>query len=147
MIPGLLHFSSINLATPAPPLGMMELVTSQQLEETGKIGVGAVEDLTQRQLLMLDACVSCGRCEEACPAFAVGKPLSPKKIVQDVRGYLNQVGPLMLNQSGSGDDDDSLGPKLHGEAIAADLMRKLEISAADLIDCAYIDLLHAEKLQ
>jgi hypothetical protein len=34
-----------------------------------------------------------------------------------------------------------------GEAVAADIMGQLEISAADLIDCAYIDLLRAERMQ
>jgi Fe-S oxidoreductase len=29
--------------------------------------------------------MECGRCEEACPAFATEKPLSPKKVVQDLR--------------------------------------------------------------
>jgi Fe-S oxidoreductase len=29
--------------------------------------------------------MECGRCEEACPAYATGKPLSPKKVVQDLK--------------------------------------------------------------
>ncbi|MEC9483302.1 MAG: (Fe-S)-binding protein, partial [Halomonas sp.] len=29
-------------------------------------------------------CVQCGRCEAACPAFAAGQPLNPKKLIQDM---------------------------------------------------------------
>ena len=36
------------------------------------------------QLLGFDACVQCGRCETACPAFAAGLPLNPKKLIQDL---------------------------------------------------------------
>jgi Fe-S oxidoreductase len=32
--------------------------------------------------------MECGRCEEACPAFATEKPLSPKKVVQDLKGLM-----------------------------------------------------------
>ena len=36
------------------------------------------------QLLSFDACVQCGKCEAACPAFAAGQPLNPKKLIQDL---------------------------------------------------------------
>ncbi len=48
------------------------------------LGVRAIEDFAWNQLLGFDACVSCGRCEAACPAFAAGQPLTPKKFVQDL---------------------------------------------------------------
>ena len=45
-------------------------------------GVNRITDFTWKQLLDSEACVSCGRCEENCPAFISGKPLSPRKIVR-----------------------------------------------------------------
>jgi len=45
-------------------------------------GVGQVQDFTWKQLLDSDACVNCGRCEQNCPAFLSGQPLSPQKVVQ-----------------------------------------------------------------
>lgn len=51
-------------------------------EET--VGTYSVADFTWKQLLEAEACVSCGRCEENCPAFLTGKPLSPRKIIQDL---------------------------------------------------------------
>ncbi|WP_407295025.1 dimethylglycine demethylation protein DgcB [Stutzerimonas zhaodongensis] len=48
------------------------------------LGVEKPEDFTWNQLLGFDACVQCGRCEAACPAFAAGQPLNPKKLIQDM---------------------------------------------------------------
>ncbi|MFT7412434.1 MAG: Fe-S oxidoreductase [Paraglaciecola sp.] len=52
--------------------------------EKDKLGVDKPEDFKWSQLLSFDACVECGRCEKACPAFAAGQPLNPKKIIQDM---------------------------------------------------------------
>jgi Fe-S oxidoreductase len=51
---------------------------------TPSFGVGKPADFTWNQLLSFDACVQCGKCEAACPAFAAGQPLNPKKLVQDL---------------------------------------------------------------
>ena len=36
------------------------------------------------QRLSLDACTNCGRCQEVCPAYASGRDLSPRLVVQDL---------------------------------------------------------------
>lgn len=55
---------------------------------TEVMGARSIGDFPGKYLLDSYACVSCGRCQDACPAFATGKPLSPKKVVQDIRGLL-----------------------------------------------------------
>lgn len=52
--------------------------------EKDKLGVEKPKDFKWNQLLSFDACVECGRCEKACPAFAAGQPLNPKKLIQDM---------------------------------------------------------------
>jgi Fe-S oxidoreductase len=47
-------------------------------------GVGKPVEFKWNQLLSFDACVQCGKCEAACPAFAAGQPLNPKKLIQDL---------------------------------------------------------------
>ncbi|MFC1839455.1 (Fe-S)-binding protein [Thermodesulfobacteriota bacterium] len=47
-------------------------------------GAHYVNDFTWKQLLDTEACVSCGRCEENCPAFISGKPLSPRKVIRQI---------------------------------------------------------------
>ena len=49
-----------------------------------KLGVEKPVDFRWNQLLSFDACVQCGKCEAACPAFAAGQPLNPKKFIQDM---------------------------------------------------------------
>jgi len=48
-------------------------------------GVANIEEFTKRQLLHLDACIRCGRCQDNCPAYLSEKPLSPKKFIQDLK--------------------------------------------------------------
>ena len=59
-------------------------VSLEEVEETGRYGVGKASDFTRRQLLSFDACTECGRCQEVCPATSTGKALSPMKVVMDV---------------------------------------------------------------
>ncbi len=49
-----------------------------------EFGVSTPSDFRWNQLLSFDACVQCGKCEQACPAFAAGQPLNPKKLIQDL---------------------------------------------------------------
>lgn len=53
-------------------------------DSNAPLGVEKPKDFTWNQLLGFDACVQCGRCEAACPAFAAGQPLNPKKLIQDM---------------------------------------------------------------
>jgi len=53
-------------------------------DPTAPLGVEKPKDFTWNQLLGFDACVQCGKCEAACPAFAAGQPLNPKKLIQDM---------------------------------------------------------------
>ncbi|MDO8688872.1 MAG: (Fe-S)-binding protein [Dehalococcoidia bacterium] len=64
------------------------------------LGAGRIVDLSWKDLLDLDACTRCGRCQEGCPAYASGKPLSPKKVVQDLKGHLTAFGPRWLADRG-----------------------------------------------
>ena len=116
---------SLSIATQNKQLGRLEAIDLEEVEETGRFGVGRVQDFTDRQLLELDACVSCGRCEDACPAFEAGKPLSPRDVVQDVRKHFNQAGPIIFAaRKAEKDEDDATAtlPKLHGDVIGAETL-------------------------
>jgi Fe-S oxidoreductase/nitrate reductase gamma subunit len=51
-------------------------------------GVSKLADLNWKQLLELDACTSCGRCQDVCPAYNSGKVLSPKWLILDTRDHM-----------------------------------------------------------
>jgi len=63
---------------------------SINLEEAEIFGAAKVEDFSWKQLLDLGACTRCGRCQDACPAYASGKPLSPKQVIQDLRAHFEE---------------------------------------------------------
>jgi len=63
------------------------------IEKAETFGTGKIEDFTWKQLLDLDACTRCGRCQDNCPAHLSGKALSPKKVIQDLKDHLGQVYP------------------------------------------------------
>ncbi|RFC65178.1 DUF3483 domain-containing protein [Fulvimarina endophytica] len=52
--------------------------------DAAKLGREEPADFAWNRLLSFDACIQCGRCEAACPAFAAGQPLSPKHLIADL---------------------------------------------------------------
>ncbi|MCS7002501.1 MAG: heterodisulfide reductase-related iron-sulfur binding cluster, partial [Dehalococcoidia bacterium] len=58
------------------------------IERGETLGVASATDLTWKQILDTSACIRCGRCHAVCPATESGKPLSPKKLILDIRQHL-----------------------------------------------------------
>jgi len=54
-------------------------------EDELRFGAGAAKDLTWKQVLDTFSCTECGRCQDACPAYATGKILSPKLVIMGLR--------------------------------------------------------------
>ncbi len=85
---GILHVltAPVNiLLRRAEPSGVVAAV---DLEKAERFGISAIEGFTKKALLDLVACTECGRCQEACPAWATGKPLTPKGVILDLRDHL-----------------------------------------------------------
>jgi Fe-S oxidoreductase/nitrate reductase gamma subunit len=62
-------------STPSGELAALDL------EKSEVFGLEKLPDFTWKDNLDAFACMECGRCQDACPAFASDKPLSPKMIV------------------------------------------------------------------
>jgi Fe-S oxidoreductase len=71
-------------------------------ENATKFGANDVEDLSWKQLLDGYTCTECGRCTDSCPANITGKPLSPKKIIEDIRKRTMEKAPF-LSHSNNGE--------------------------------------------
>jgi Fe-S oxidoreductase len=65
------------------PRGRLPGMDLEQVE--GTFGVRTIADLTGKDLLDGFTCTECGRCQDACPAWATGKPLNPRSLIMGIR--------------------------------------------------------------
>jgi len=61
-------------------------------ESIEQFGATKMEDLQWYQLMDAYACIMCLRCQEVCPAYNTGKPLSPAALEINKRYYFNEHG-------------------------------------------------------
>ncbi|MGA1597239.1 MAG: (Fe-S)-binding protein, partial [Candidatus Nanopelagicales bacterium] len=59
-------------------------------------GVGRTEDFTWKDTLDFATCTECGRCQSQCPAWATGKPLSPKLMIMNLREASFAKAPYVM---------------------------------------------------
>jgi len=119
------------LLRPPRPLGALKPI---DFETSETFGVSNVSDFTKKQLLDCYSCVVCGRCQDACPAYATDKPLNPKKVVQDIKEHLLQVGPELLG-SRSEVSATNPGNTLVGEVVTEDEMLACTTCGACVESC------------
>ena len=87
-------------------------IDPEEMTEEDVFGAGKVEDLHFKQLLDLATCTECGRCQDQCPAWNTGKPLSPKLLITDLRDHLFEKAPFLLGEA------DPEQPGGHDPAVA-----------------------------
>src|SRR5580700_217807 len=88
----LIPFTKVkHILTSAGSLLVRDPLAAQRLPrvptEQARPGAQFITDFNWKQLLNLDACTKCGRCHEACPARAVGAPLSPRDVILSLREF------------------------------------------------------------
>jgi Fe-S oxidoreductase len=82
--------------------------------DTDVFGLGAIEDFTWKGMLDMATCTECGRCQSQCPAWATGKPLSPKQVILDLRDHAFAKAPYLL--AGSDAERAALPAPVRAEA-------------------------------
>jgi Fe-S oxidoreductase/nitrate reductase gamma subunit len=86
----ILHLFSSSLSIFFRNLEAKGALTSMDLETSETYGVGRLEEFSWRNLLELDACMRCGRCQEMCPAHLTQKHLNPKRVIQDLKHHMER---------------------------------------------------------
>ncbi|WP_342741782.1 heterodisulfide reductase-related iron-sulfur binding cluster [Boudabousia marimammalium] len=112
----------------------LTMETLEELPEDAKLGVGSISDFTWKGLLDFSTCTECGRCQELCPAWSTGKPLSPKLFTLALRDHHAATAAFMraaqeLEQPGESPAEDANGdfpsdlftpiPEHSGDVLAA----------------------------
>jgi Fe-S oxidoreductase len=79
--------------------GRLEPLRFDVPDEQMRFGVATIGDLTRKEVVDAFSCTECGRCQDACPAYATGKVLSPKLVIMGVRdGIFSQnEAPIVGN--------------------------------------------------
>jgi Fe-S oxidoreductase/nitrate reductase gamma subunit len=97
----------------------------ENIEEAETLGISKLEEFSWKRRLDFDACVECGRCQAACPAYMAGTALSPKQIIVKLKRHLHGELP---------------GP-IHGSLIQADELWACTTCMACVQECpAFIDI-------
>jgi Fe-S oxidoreductase len=73
------------------PLAGKRLAPIPAARASEPAGYRALDDFSPLHLLQLDACTKCGKCHEACPANATGRPLSPRDVILELREQSNHA--------------------------------------------------------
>ena len=95
-----------------PPVGRAALPAPTQREGGG---YAALEDLTRRELVMVDACTRCGRCHVACPVANAGFPLSPRDLILVLRSHIETAA--FAHRRAAAPADPANSPSLAGELV------------------------------
>jgi Fe-S oxidoreductase/nitrate reductase gamma subunit len=148
----LLHMGLVAAAFVTLPVGSLLHVFAtplnmffSKLEPTGKLAPVAInaegmpifasqlQGLTWKQLMDGDACTECGRCQDACPSYAAGLPLSPKKFILNLRDAMRLSGyKIATGQEAT--------PLLVGEVITEDVLWSCTTCGACVQECpAYVE--------
>lgn len=116
-LPGGKHF---HVVTSLPAVFLRNLEPKGRLpvapEFDGDVGISKAEQFRWRQMLDFYTCTECGRCQDVCPAYESGLPLSPKLLIMSLRDNLMERGAVLSAGSSNG----TLTKELVGEVIHDD---------------------------
>lgn len=122
-------------------LGNTPNMDPEQLSEDDVFGVGQIEHLTWKQNLDLATCTECGRCQEQCPAWNTGKPLSPKLLVMSLRDHLFKSAPSLIGPGAAKTTQVPLVP----DVIDADVLWSCTTCGACVEACP-VDIEHIDVI-
>src|SRR4029453_3759204 len=102
-----------------------------------------------KQLLDLVTCTECGRCQDQCPAWNTGKPLSPKLVITDLRDHLFEKAPFLLGEADpehpDGHDPAVLGKDLVTDVVGSDVLWSCTTCGACVEQCP-VDIEHVDTI-
>jgi Fe-S oxidoreductase len=109
---------------------------SIDFESEAPLGVVSLEQFSWKDLLDLDACTECGRCTAACPANTVGKPLSPRDIVLDLRALMRDKADEVVATRGQEPGEETKIPVIdENTAVSPEALFECTTCAACLEAC------------
>ncbi len=124
------------------PRGALKSMGDFETLET--FGAKDIIDLPWTQMLSFDACTNCGRCQDACPAWASGKPLSPRALIQGMRGYMEERAPVLLGTPAGETPPEPATSMVH-DAIGDDVLWSC-LTCAACLDACPVEINHIDSI-
>jgi Fe-S oxidoreductase len=140
-----IFLAPINVGVSRRPraLGGLDKTPDMDMEnvtEDTVFGAGKMEDFTWKQMLDFSTCTECGRCQSVCPAWATGKPLSPKLVIMGLRDNMFASADRLLS-GGSNTDVATLVPT----TIDPDVLWSCTTCGACVEECP-VDIEHVDAI-
>src|SRR5215213_8471937 len=124
-------------------------IDPEEMTEEDVFGAGKVEDLNFKRLLDLVTCTECGRCQDQCPAWNTGKPLSPKLVITDLRDHMVEKSPFLLGEADpehpDGHDPAVLEKDLVQDVVGYDVLWSCTTCGACVEQCP-VDIEHVDTI-
>jgi Fe-S oxidoreductase/nitrate reductase gamma subunit len=105
------------------PRGALPAMDLEAADAT--FGLRTLGDLSWKDVLDGLTCTECGRCQDACPAHATGKPLNPKAFVMGIRELTGEAEAglhLVQNSPGVRASGPAHGDRLDPQRVAIPLV-------------------------
>jgi Fe-S oxidoreductase len=139
-----IFLAPVNVAASRRPraLGALDKTPDMDMDnvtEDTVFGVGHVGEFTWKQMLDFATCTECGRCQSACPAWATGKPLSPKLVIMGLRDNLFSSSTQLL--AGTPHETETLVPSV----IDPDVLWSCTTCGACVEECP-VDIEHIDAI-
>nr|WP_179519359.1 (Fe-S)-binding protein [Nocardioides perillae] len=99
----------------------------EEMDEDTRLGVGAAEDFSWKNVLDFTSCTECGRCQSQCPAWNTDKPLNPKLLITALRDHTYAKAPYL--RAAEGDREAVLAAG--GDTLVREVERPLVGDTAD----------------
>jgi Fe-S oxidoreductase len=151
-----IFLAPINVAASRRPVALGPLYSTPDMDmenvsEDTVFGAGHIEDLSWKQLLDTLTCTECGRCQDACPAWTTGKPLSPKLLIMGLRDNLFASAPRLVGAgkaNGSADGDgkaEAEAPTLVPGTIDPDVLWSC-LTCGACVEACPVDIAHVDTI-
>jgi Fe-S oxidoreductase/nitrate reductase gamma subunit len=87
-------FSLLNLFFQETEKNYIEKI---DFEKEEFFGVNSLKDFKKKEIVGIDACIKCGRCEDFCPANEAKTPLSPKRVILNLKKLYKDKGIFIID--------------------------------------------------
>ena len=117
-------------------------INIEEMDDDTVLGASNITQLSRKSLFDTYACTECGRCQDVCPAFNTGKPLTPKGLNVELRMELERAAPLII--AGKADAEGVVRP-LVPSIFSDDFIWSCTTCGACVYECP-VDIEHIDTI-